>query len=590
MGDPAARPADAGARGTDARDADDELATIRAILVGPEQRTLAALQARLDDPAVQARKVGAVLPQALQLRARDADLAKALTPPIEQAITDSVKRNPKPLADALFPVMGPAIRKAVAASLAAMVESLNRTVEHSLSWRSFRWRVEALRTGRSFGEIVLLHTLLYRVEQVFLIERQSGLLLQHVRAGDIGVQDADMVSGMLTAIRDFVGDSFRVSDQASLDAFQVGDLAVWIEQGPRAVIAAVIRGAPTQDLRRALQDALEAIHLRLADALDAFQGDASPFEAARPALDACLQTAYRSEEQPRGRAAVAVSALVLIALLAWAGLAWRERQRWNTYLDTLRAQPGLVVVSSGRSGGKFVVAGLRDPRASDPDDLLRQTSLDPSDVESRWQPYQALDPRFVLARAREALQPPSSASLDLEGGVLLVRGRAPAAWVVEARGRAPLIAGVERLDGTSALDAEMGDRIARIEATVLLFVKGTSRLVPGQEAAVGQLVANLRELDALLSAAGRRARIDIVGHTDADGAPQANIPLSRARAQRVRDAAAAGLSDRVELAVRGAGSGEPAVAASTESEKQHNRRVTLRVGPVEGSDVRGSGR
>jgi OOP family OmpA-OmpF porin len=60
--------------------------------------------------------------------------------------------------------------------------------------------VTALRTGTSFAEVVLLNTLLYRVEQVFLIERESGLLLQHVRSAAVRTEDADMVAGMLTAI------------------------------------------------------------------------------------------------------------------------------------------------------------------------------------------------------------------------------------------------------------------------------------------------------------------------------------------------------------------------------------------------------
>ncbi len=446
MGDPAERPAEDGGREPGARDPAEDLADVRAILVGPEQRALEAMRARLGDPAAQARQVAAVLPQALQLRALDTELARALAPPVEDAITASIHRNPKPLADALFPVMGPAIRKAVAASLVGMVESFNRTLEHSLSWRSLRWRVEAFRTGRSFGEVVLLHTLLFRVEQVFLIDRTSGLLLQHVQAGVSGVQDADMVSGMLTAIRDFVGDSFSVADKSSLDAFQVGDLTIWIEQGPRAIIAAVIRGTPPQQLRASLQEALETIHLQLADALHAFDGDASPFEMARPELDACLRAEYRRDEKPRRLVPATVAALVLGALAAWAGLTWRERQLWNGYLEMLRAEPGIVVVSAGRTGGKFVVSGLRDERAARPDDLLRQTALDPAEVEGRWRPYQALEPPFVLAAAREALQPPASATLDLADGVLRVSGQAPAAWLLSARERAPLVAGVVRLD------------------------------------------------------------------------------------------------------------------------------------------------
>ena len=43
----------------------------------------------------------------------------------------------------------------------------------------------------TFAEVVLLNTLLYRVEQVFLIDRDSGILLQHVKAGTVAVQDAD---------------------------------------------------------------------------------------------------------------------------------------------------------------------------------------------------------------------------------------------------------------------------------------------------------------------------------------------------------------------------------------------------------------
>lgn len=577
MGDPAARPADVGGRMPDARADADALTDLRALLIGPEQRAIAALAARLDDPAAQARDVAAVLPEALQLRALDPELARALAPPVEDAITASIKRNPAPLADALFPVMGPAIRKAVAASLGALVESFNRTLEHSLSWRSFTWRLEALRTGRSFGEVVLANTLLYRVEQVFLIDRSSGLLLQHVQAGDTGVQDADMVSGMLTAIRDFVGDSFTVADHASLDGFQVGDLAVWIEPGPRALVAAVIRGRPAPDLRLRLQEALETLHLQLAHAFDTFQGDAAPFAAARPELEACLHAEYRSEERPRRRAAMVVAAAALLVVLVAAWFAWRDRQRWNAYVDGLRAQPGLVVVSAGRAGGAFVVRGLRDARAADPAELLRQTAIDPATVVATWQPYQALEPAFVLARARDALRPPSSATLDVAGDVLMVSGRAPAAWLLSARDRAPFLGGIARLDAAAAVATGVREVIDRIQAAVPLFVKGTSRPVDGQQALFAALADDLDELEALMAVDGRGARVTVEGHTDSDGAPEANVPLSRARAERVREVLAARAGRHVTWAVEGAGSSQPVVTSQSEAEKQRNRRVSLRV-------------
>src|SRR6185503_6237877 len=90
---------------------------LRTLLVGPEQRQLRALQTRLEDPAAQARDVGRVLARAVELRTNDPHLKRALAPTIEDTISASVRRNPRPLADALFPIIGPAIRKAVAATL-----------------------------------------------------------------------------------------------------------------------------------------------------------------------------------------------------------------------------------------------------------------------------------------------------------------------------------------------------------------------------------------------------------------------------------------------------------------------------------------
>src|SRR5262245_61579581 len=85
---------------------------LRTLLIGPEQGQLRALQTRLEDPATHARDVSRVLATAVELRTNDPHLKRALAPTIEDTISASVRRNPRPLADALFPIMGPAIRKA----------------------------------------------------------------------------------------------------------------------------------------------------------------------------------------------------------------------------------------------------------------------------------------------------------------------------------------------------------------------------------------------------------------------------------------------------------------------------------------------
>jgi outer membrane protein OmpA-like peptidoglycan-associated protein len=552
-----------------------EFDELRALIVGPEQRELRALVARLDDPGRQARDVSQVLPEAVLLRKDDPHLTRALAPTVEEAITSSVRRNPQPLADALFPVIGPAIRKAIAASLSAMLESVNRTLEHSLSWRAVKWRITALRTGKSFAEIVLLNTLVYRVEQVLLIDRRSGLLLQHVTDGTTPLPDADMVSGMLTAIRDFARDSFKVSEQEALDTLEVGDLKVWIEQGPYAVLAAVVRGTAPLEVRTVLQVAIERLHAYFGDVLRDFKGDTAPLEVTRPTLETCLHAQYRRDEKRSSRLLWAVAAIALIGAGVWLVLAWQDRVRWNRYLDTLRAEPGIVVVSSERRGGRYIVNGLRDPLARDPSALLAEYRLRPDEVDGRWTLYQALSPNLVLARARQVLQAPSGVTLQLNRGLLRASGNAPADWILDSMRLAPALAGVTRYDATEAIRQaipRLGDELAR---SPVLFVRGTVVLAPGSERVLTVNVDRIRTLDALARAVNRRLQIEVVGHADSDGPPESNDPLSVRRADRVRAALAGLAMPQIDLTVGGVGSREPTMLGGTDSDKQQNRRVTI---------------
>ena len=111
---------------------DDSFAELRTIIVGPERRRLRALRKHVLDASAQTRGVSRVLPDALQLRAHDPQLKRALAPSVEEAITASVQKNPQALADALFPVIGPAIRKAVTHTFDAMIDSVNQTIERSV--------------------------------------------------------------------------------------------------------------------------------------------------------------------------------------------------------------------------------------------------------------------------------------------------------------------------------------------------------------------------------------------------------------------------------------------------------------------------
>lgn len=561
----------------------EELAELRELLLGPERRRLRELERRVDDPGITRDELAELLPEAIVTRsARDRQLARALAPTVEGAISESVRRNPRPIATAIFPVLGPAIRKAIAESLAGLVTSINRTIEHSFSPRGIRWRLEAWRTGVPFGQIVLKHALIYRVEQVFLIHAETGLLLSHAWAPDLPASDPDLISGMLTAIRDFVADSFSPErDAGGLRRFSVGELTVMVEQGPAALLAAVVRGQAPDTLLVKLQDTIESIHLQFAGALTDFDGDSAAFETARPVLEECLATEVATGRSDRRRGAVAwipwlVAGMVIVALVG--GLVLRSGRQWIRARDALSAQSGIVVTHAER-GRRWSFAGLRDPLAADPSILLARAGVDTTSVDQRWTPYLSLEPDLLLARARRTFAPPAGVALSLVVDTLRLRGSAPLPWVIAAR-RLPLPPGVGALDlsgVTPVIPADLAVLVRDIEAQRVLFQSGSARLDRTAQGVVEDVAARLNRLDAGVALIGARASLELVGRADPTGTDSLNQSLSRQRAEATVAALAARGVPTGSARVSGVGTSRPLTEGSAEELARINRSVSFGV-------------
>lgn len=556
---------------------DAEMAELRSLLLGPAEGQIAEIHERLTDPHRQLTEISRLLPDAVSVRTRqDDELSQALGPTVTTAIERSVRKNPQPLIDAIFPVMGPAIRKAISVALSGMVQSLNQSMAYSFSAQGLKWRIEAWRTGKPFAEVVMLHTLLFRVEQVFLIHKETGLLLQHAVVGSASVQDADMVSGMLTAIQDFVHDSFNSPAEEQLETLEVGDLTVWIEQGPLAILAAVIRGTAPQELRPVFQETLEAIHLQFRPALMDFSGDASEFDAAHPLLEDCLQTQLDQEKQVSAparipRSLIVIASIILLALLVWGFFTWRDARRWNAYIERVKNEPGVVVTDTGTRNGKYFIGGLRDPLARDPAVFLAEARVNPDDVVTRFEPFQAMSPEFVLARARKLLEPPPTVNLKFADGLLEMEGFAPLKWITEMRRVVRFVPGVSQLKEDNLLDVD------RIVNPSILFELNQTALAPGQEEKFKQLMADIEQLQKLAESMQKKARLEITGHADGSGTEERNAELSRGRAETIASQLNARLPSKANLEIVAVASKEKLREEVTEADRAANRSVTFKI-------------
>ncbi len=499
-----------------------DLAELRTLLLGDKLQQFDELKKRLDDPAARAQETSRVLAEALSLSLhRDRRVQSALHPIVEDSLRLSVEKNPQLLASVLFPIVGKAVRKAVAHTLQNILDSLNSILADGFSLKRWRWRIEAIRSGKSFAEIALARSLAYRVEQVYLIHGTTGLLLAESHRQMGLLQDADLVAGMLTALQDFVRDSFTPGNQDDLEVLHIGEFKLWLAHGPLALLAVVVRGELPQPLKILLTERIEQIHQTFHRELAAFAGSGQPIAGIGAGLDDYLLG--QGTEAPAtyvGSKIAIAGVLALLAFLLFTRV--REDLRWQHYLTALRHEPGIVIVEARHGWSSFSLSGLRDPMAREPRTLLPAFHLSESKVAEQWESYLSLDPRFASARR---------------------------------------------------LDAEAN----QLRKAFVRFEVNSTQIPLDQLPLVDTVSDQIRQLRADAGGQGKQIHVKVYGHTDPTGAESHNAELSQERAQTmVRMLVDRGVDPSL-LSAQGLGDTQPYRAGADPYEQNLDRRVTLEV-------------
>jgi OOP family OmpA-OmpF porin len=424
-----------------------------------------------------------------------------------------------------------------------MLQSLNKVIDHTFTLRGLKWRLEALTSGRSFAEVVLLHTLIYQVEQLYLIHRSTGLVLTHVVPPDAISQDPDLISSMLTAIQDFVresfADTFASPTEGSLNTLRMGaDRSIWIEQSPKASIAAVIRGTPPVELRTQLHEILESIQITHAARIDTFDGDNQGFADLRPRLDDCLQARFRVSEKRLAPLTLALLLLLLCALIGGGIWLLNREHRWQAFIQQLGQQAGIVVTRVERTGGRHHIFGLRDPFSVSPQALLDSAGLPDDKVVWHWRGYHDLAPELVLKRIQMRLKPPQSVTLDFTDGRLKIKGFARHRWIEAANQMVAGMAAVSAVDQVELRDLDLiqaRSEADRLAVKTVYFALGAFEINTDNVTILTDVVATFSRLVALSKRSGIDIQLVILGHTDESGNRAKNIILAQRRAEVVRE-------------------------------------------------------
>ncbi|MEM7131721.1 MAG: hypothetical protein AAF702_35735 [Chloroflexota bacterium] len=219
------------------------LSELREILVSPEQDQIALLT---KDVA------------SLQEFTDKERLTKRMVSVVTQVIEKQIRESPKEVIELLYPLLGGMVKKFVQEAISNLARQIDAQRRRVLNFRHIfdRFRVDS--EGTSWGALALRDALPFSVEELFIIHRESGLLIHHESLDSESLYDSDIISAMLTAIGDFVRDTFGKNLEGELKEVEYGDKRVLIEDFNYVYVATVVDGIEPFDYRHEIRRRVSA--------------------------------------------------------------------------------------------------------------------------------------------------------------------------------------------------------------------------------------------------------------------------------------------------------------------------------------------
>jgi outer membrane protein OmpA-like peptidoglycan-associated protein len=344
-----------------------------------------------EDSPKMAAAIARILPAAIEdeIRLNPLSIARAIAPEIALAIKEQILLDRDAIPETLGPEMGKAIKAQIESSKDAMVDALypvigttiakymvevvhdiNSKIEKTLTPEGIKRKFRAKVQRVSEAELIFQESVGYRVRAIFLIAKDSGLIIQEIQIPGEKQLDAEMLAGMLTAIRSFANDC--ITSGSELDLIDYGDWQILIEVAGYCYLAVIVAGEPPREFITKTRRILGEIIIEHDRAIQNFNGNLADVPVAiKTKLEQLTET---NRDQPQKSSSPILLWLLIFVLglifIPWginsyrARIAHRLEQFTAVQLD---AAPELSVyrLNPTVKQGKLIVRGRV------PDDYLR---------------------------------------------------------------------------------------------------------------------------------------------------------------------------------------------------------------------------
>ena len=237
---------------------DEKLELLKQILLTEERefdksfaKKLETLNVVINQKVKLSEKVNPIIDDKLETFVKE--IPKTLGPTITETIKEETKNSKDAVVEALYPIIGKMIKKYIRNEIEILSERINTQVQSSFSVAHWKRKFKTIFTGVTEEEIILTELVKPEIQQVFLIEKDSGLLsASYTKKETI---DQDMISGMLTAIKSFVEDAFNAGKQ-NLESIEYETYNIHIQNFHFYYIAVIISGAYNNTYKNMLENKL----------------------------------------------------------------------------------------------------------------------------------------------------------------------------------------------------------------------------------------------------------------------------------------------------------------------------------------------
>lgn len=198
---------------------------------------------------------------------------------VSKAISKEIANNRDSMIDTLYPIIGEMISKYVTQAIKEMIENINSKIENSLSFDKYKRVIKSKITGVSQMELLLEESNIAIISSLFIIKKDSGLLIAKSQLDNKDINDPHMVASMASAIRDFINDWIENHQSKSeVQILSYGNATLYIESAGSVYIIAFLNSEPDYKLRKSINIFFASIVKEYSSFFQSFAGDDSALE------------------------------------------------------------------------------------------------------------------------------------------------------------------------------------------------------------------------------------------------------------------------------------------------------------------------